>query len=222
MNWIAAMLLDARLTARDKNILTRLVMHLNLKTGRCDPSIGLLALELSIGGNDESAIRVVRRSLERSEKLGWVRRIFRSGGDVKYRNQSNAYHLTIPPDVYGAGAGGQNRQSGRTKQGGARGLRSPPNCEGRIRKEEYSVSSIRPLSKKADNGAVDLDSIQFVVDFLVLEDRPKSLAGIIAYSNRMGQTVSTQDILAMEANGYLRKTPAGAFELGPKAAELTN
>jgi hypothetical protein len=217
---MSTMMMDPHLSARDKNILNRLAIHLNLKTGRCDPSIDLLAFEVSIGGNHDSARRVVRRSLAKSEKLGWVKRIFRHGGDVKYRNQTNAYQLTVP-DLPAAGARGQNRQSERTKQARARGLRSPPNCEDRIMKEEYSVSSIRPLSKKADNGDINLLSVLLVIDFLILEDRAKSLAGIIAYSTRTGQAVSAQDILQMEAEGYLRKTPAGAFELGPRAAELT-
>jgi hypothetical protein len=33
-NWISAMMLDARLNDRDKVILSRLALHLNLKTGR--------------------------------------------------------------------------------------------------------------------------------------------------------------------------------------------
>jgi hypothetical protein len=47
-NWIAAMMLDSRLRDRDKVILIRLALHLNLKTGRLDPTIHLLALETSL------------------------------------------------------------------------------------------------------------------------------------------------------------------------------
>jgi len=61
-NWIKAMMLDARLNDRDKVILTRLGLHLNLKSGQCNPTIDLLALETSIPGNEESARRMVRRS----------------------------------------------------------------------------------------------------------------------------------------------------------------
>jgi hypothetical protein len=50
-NWIAAMMLDSRLRDRDKVILIRLALHLNLKTGRLDPTIHLLALETSLAGH---------------------------------------------------------------------------------------------------------------------------------------------------------------------------
>jgi len=83
MNWIAAMTLDARLGDRDKLILTRLAMHYNLKTGRCDPSHGMLAFELSIGGTIRNATRTVRRSLEKAATIGWVKREARKGGSTQ-------------------------------------------------------------------------------------------------------------------------------------------
>jgi hypothetical protein len=101
-NWIKAMMLDARMSARDRLILTRLVMHLNLKSGRLDPSLWLLATECSIPGNCETAERVVRRSLEKAEKLGWIRRWRRHGG--ARLNRSNYYRLTIPDDVFAPAA----------------------------------------------------------------------------------------------------------------------
>ena len=55
LNWIASMMVDPRLSERDRLVLTRLAMHLNPKNGRCDPAERLLALELSIGGKEESA-----------------------------------------------------------------------------------------------------------------------------------------------------------------------
>src|SRR5262249_19793205 len=73
-NWIKAMMLDARLGDRDKTVLTRLALHLNLKTGRCDPTVDLVALETSMPGSEETAGRMVRRSLERADKLGWIER----------------------------------------------------------------------------------------------------------------------------------------------------
>jgi hypothetical protein len=60
------MMLDSRLRDRDKVILIRLALHLNLKTGRLDPTIHLLALETSLPGSEESTRRTVRRSLERA------------------------------------------------------------------------------------------------------------------------------------------------------------
>jgi len=83
MNWIAAMMLDARLGDRDILILTRLAMHYNLKTGRCDPSHGMLAFELSIGGTIRNATRTVRRSLEKAATIGWVKREARKGGSTQ-------------------------------------------------------------------------------------------------------------------------------------------
>jgi hypothetical protein len=92
--WIAAMMLDAELTARDQTILTRLALHLNLKTGRCDPSVGLLAMEVSIRGADPE--RAARRSLAKGERKGWIRRTSRHGGDAKRQSQTNNYALIIP------------------------------------------------------------------------------------------------------------------------------
>jgi hypothetical protein len=98
LNWIASMMVDPRLNERNKLVLTRLALHLNLKTGRCDPAVRLLVLELSIGGKEQSAIRAVRRSLARAEGLGWIKRRLRHGGDSRH-NQSNLYTLTVPPDI---------------------------------------------------------------------------------------------------------------------------
>src|SRR5215831_14102516 len=92
-NWIKAMMLDARLSDRDKTVLTRLALHLNLETGRCDPTIDLLALETSIPGNEQSARRIVRRSLARGDKLGWIERTGRHAGSRW--NRSNSYRLRI-------------------------------------------------------------------------------------------------------------------------------
>jgi hypothetical protein len=98
LNWITSMMVDPRLSERDRLVLTRLALHLNSKSGRCDPAERLLALELSIGGKEESATRVVRRSLARAKGLGWIKRRLRHGGDTRH-NQSNLYTLTIPPDI---------------------------------------------------------------------------------------------------------------------------
>src|SRR5215831_14068347 len=97
-NWIEAMMLDARLSDRDKIILTRLALHLNLKTGRCDPTIDLLALETSIPGSEETARRIVRRSIAQGDKLGWIERTGRHAGSRW--NRSNSYRLRIPNDIH--------------------------------------------------------------------------------------------------------------------------
>jgi hypothetical protein len=136
-NWIKAMMLDARLRDRDKTILTRLALHLNLKTGRCDPTVDLVALETSMPGNEETARRMVRRSLERADKLGWIERTGRHSGSRL--NRSNSYRLTIPRDVRPDkfdGSSGQIEGVDRTPE------------SGRIvkvnREGEYSLSSRVP------------------------------------------------------------------------------
>jgi hypothetical protein len=139
-NWIAAMMLDTRLGDRDKTILTRLALHLNLKTGRCDPTVDLLALETSIPGKEETARRMVRRSVAQAERVGWIERTGRHSGSRL--NRSNAYRLTIPGDVR---PDKFDRSSGQIEEG----VRTPES--GRIGKEnrerEYSVSSIQPLAR---------------------------------------------------------------------------
>src|SRR5262249_18228171 len=124
----------ARLSDRDKTILTRLALHLNLKTGRCDPTLDLLALETSMPGNEESARRAVRRSLERADNLGWIERTGRHSGSRL--NRSNSYRLTIPKDIR------PDKFDGSTGQ--IEGVARTP-VSGRIgkvnREGEYSVSS---------------------------------------------------------------------------------
>src|SRR5258707_6106928 len=73
-NWIAAMILDSRLGDRDKVVLTRLALHLNLETKRLDPSMDLLALETSLSDNQASGRRMARRCIAWAEKLGWIER----------------------------------------------------------------------------------------------------------------------------------------------------
>jgi hypothetical protein len=60
-NWIKAMMLDARLSDRDKVVLTRLAFHLNFKIGDLYPSLHLLALV-----SEDSSKRALRRSLEQA------------------------------------------------------------------------------------------------------------------------------------------------------------
>jgi hypothetical protein len=134
-NWIAAMMLDARLNDRDKVILARLALHLNLKTGRLDPTLHLLALETSLPGTEESTRRMVRRSLESAEKVGWIERTGRHGGSRL--NRSNSYRLTIPKDLRGDKS---DRSRGQIEQV----ERTPvsPRIGKKNREIEYSLSSI--------------------------------------------------------------------------------
>jgi hypothetical protein len=140
-NWIAAMMLDARLSDRDKTILARLALHLNLKTGRCDPTVDLLALETSMPGKEETARRMVRRSLERADKVGWIERTGRHSGSRL--NRSNSYRLTIPKDVRPDKfdrSPGQIERVDRTPESGRIGKVN--------REREYSVPSVQPLARK--------------------------------------------------------------------------
>jgi hypothetical protein len=136
-NWIKAMMLDARLGDRDKTVLTRLALHLNLKTGRCDPTLDLLALETSLPGSEQSARRMVRRCLERADELGWIERTGRHSGSRL--NRSNSYRLTIPKDI--------RPDKFDTSSGQIEGVVRTPES-GRIgkvnREGEYSVYSIQP------------------------------------------------------------------------------
>ncbi|MGZ3309482.1 MAG: hypothetical protein ACXU8R_13260, partial [Xanthobacteraceae bacterium] len=52
MNWIEAMMLDRRLKDRPKLVLTRLALHFNLPTGRCDPSLRTLVRGVSMPGSE--------------------------------------------------------------------------------------------------------------------------------------------------------------------------
>jgi hypothetical protein len=138
--WIEAMMLDRRLTERTRLILSRLALHLNLNTGRCDPSTGLLAMEVSLRGSYDVAERMVRRSLAQAENIGWIRRVRRQGGEKRW-SQTNSYDLTVPPDIAAALklTTGQIENYARTNRPSPPGLGSPTNTERGIGKIEYSV-----------------------------------------------------------------------------------
>jgi hypothetical protein len=100
--WIEGVNLDPRLAKETRRVLTVLALEFrNKKTGECFPSMRRLAMWCGLGEN-ESAIRATRRALEEGEKLGWIRRHARFGGDSKY-NQSNSYEFLVPEDVTPAG-----------------------------------------------------------------------------------------------------------------------
>ena len=93
-NWVHAMMLDPRLNRGmyTRAVLTRLIGHLHLKTGKCNPMLGTLALD-----SRETGERAVRLVLEKAEKLGWIKRIYRHGGGGRHRNAANQYEFTRQP-----------------------------------------------------------------------------------------------------------------------------
>ena len=93
-NWLKAMTLDRRLSERAKLVLTRLALYLNLKTGRCDPTVRHLAMMAGLGESD-GAERMARRGLSEGQRLDWIRRIRRDGGNIAY-SQSSLYEFTVP------------------------------------------------------------------------------------------------------------------------------
>jgi hypothetical protein len=58
-----------------------LALYLNLKTGRCDPTVRHIAMMAGLG-EDDSAERMARRALSEGQRLGWIRRIRRDGGNI--------------------------------------------------------------------------------------------------------------------------------------------
>jgi hypothetical protein len=143
-NWIKAMILDRRLKERTRLILSRLALHLNLKTGRCDPSAGLLGTEVALPGSGDVVERMVRRALAEAARVGWIRRTFRHGGDAKRQSQTNSYALAIPDDattgLWSPVVRGDDRTNcherpdsrvpdDRTLQSETTGLQSPANSE---------------------------------------------------------------------------------------------
>jgi hypothetical protein len=71
---------DKELTASDKVVFQRLVWRVNLKTGACFPSVGLIAEELSMTD------RSVRKCMSRLEKQGYIKRLIHPG-----RTKANDY-----------------------------------------------------------------------------------------------------------------------------------
>jgi hypothetical protein len=229
--WIEAMMLDRRLSERDRLILCRLALHLNLKTGRCDPAVGLLAMEVSLGGSEDVAQRMARRSLSSAEKLGWIERVHRHGGGSRH-NQSNSYSLAIPADIKAMLTAAQREEYDQTP-GSARsdsrarpiGLHSPPNTEGGIGNIEYSDPRGRRASLTRSGAAMrydafdseqrikkavvelSLDDVQFIQD-LVSSEGMLTVQAVIAMCRQSGVyqwDVDGRQIGAMIKDGYLTR-----------------
>jgi len=173
-NWMNAVDLDGRLSDRDKRILNRLARHLHIKTGRLDPYLDVLALELSIespSGDINSTRRMIRRSLELAEKLGWIERTQRSAG--YRRNLSNSYRLTVPKwDSHSDSTVlVEEKFHTRTPESVPGGLYSPlqpshtrtreseKNSEVREQRKKNCVKNLSPpAAANIDSGATDSDS----------------------------------------------------------------
>jgi hypothetical protein len=164
-SWMKAMMLDQRLRERTRLILSRLVLHLNLKTGRCDPSEELLGIEVSLPGTPDVVKRIVRRSLAEAAKVGWLRRIHRHGGNAKNQSQTNQYLLSVPDDATSGlwspvarrnertnwhGRADSEATDERTLQSEARGLWSPPEQK---REQRNKNSESRTVNLSSDSGS---------------------------------------------------------------------
>ena len=56
-NWVRGVNLDRRLTDRCRRVLTVLAGYLNLKTGRCDPTVHHLAMMAGLGDDEANGWR---------------------------------------------------------------------------------------------------------------------------------------------------------------------
>jgi len=219
-NWLKAMTLDRRLSERAKLVLTRLALYLNLKTGRCDPTVRHLAMMSGLGEND-SAERMARRALSEGQRLGWIRRIRRDGGNVAY-SQSNLYELTISAAVYKA-LGRTDSRSGRTDSRLDRTGESYLNREvsGTGKNLEHSLSSIEPrspapaansdqaaskgsgTSEVASEGYYTTAELERVRD--ALAEGPLTLGGIICFLREHDEIISGAAIAHMARDGHLKR-----------------
>jgi hypothetical protein len=84
--WQQSVLACPKLTATQKNVLTRLALFHNVKTGRCDPSIETLASGSGV------TMRTVQKALAAGEVLAFIRRKLGGG-----RSITTSYELRLPP-----------------------------------------------------------------------------------------------------------------------------
>jgi hypothetical protein len=95
-NWIRALNMDRRVPDRARRVLTNLILYLNPKNGRCDPTLRHLAMMSGLG-EDDSAEVMARSAIRNGEKLGWIKRHYRYGGG-RYL-QSSRYEFLIPAAI---------------------------------------------------------------------------------------------------------------------------
>jgi hypothetical protein len=206
-HWIEAMLLDGRLGERTKNLLVRLALHLNLETGRLDPTVDLLALEVSIRSpseNEASARRMARRHLEEAEKIGWAQRTGRHAG---YRlARSNSYRLTIPKDIHpdkSGWASGQIEPPVRTIESGRMGKEN---------EERYYKKGTFDKRQGTSNGYTQKD-LSLVKD--ILAERPLQVDRVLERARELGAAIDTHALGQMVVDGgvefdagFIRANPA--------------
>jgi Helix-turn-helix domain len=84
--WERELLANPKLTAGRKIVLIRLALHLNLKTGRCNPSVQTLATGACV------AERTVQTALSSAETLGIIERAVGGG-----RTRTTSYTLVVRP-----------------------------------------------------------------------------------------------------------------------------
>jgi hypothetical protein len=209
-NWIAAMILDSRLGDRDKVVLTRLALHLNLETGRLDPSMDLLALETSLSDNQASGRRMARRCIAWAEKLGWIERTGRHAG---YRfNRSNSYRLRIPKDIHPDKSGwssGQIEHVDRTPE-------SPR--IGKVNREQIYRKKV--TFDKGGGTSIDYTRENLSLVREILAERPLTVNELIQRANVDSHTIGQMvvDRVLEFDGGYVRAPPSmseGWAELKP-------
>lgn len=86
--WMEGLLADPALADSAKVVALRLALHLNLATGRCDPSVERLAK------GSGRQVRAVYSTISLLEQAGWIRRTGRKG------RHSNQYALSRPATLH--------------------------------------------------------------------------------------------------------------------------
>jgi hypothetical protein len=155
-------------------------------------------------GNEETARRMVRRSLERADNVGWIERTGRHSGSRL--NRSNSYRLTIPknirPDKFD-GSSGQIEEVDRTRESGRIGK---VNREG-----EHSVSSILPslargptrISPRAPKGEFEREPAALSRQPTFTEEDVERVRDLILQEvGEFPRTMSIAKIVGMCRDGY--------------------
>jgi hypothetical protein len=111
--WIQAVLADPAFTHAQKSILVRLALHLNVKSGRCDPSIETVARGAAVRP------RAVQTAFAKAQTLGYL--IRHEGGG---RGRTTGYTLVLkegytPSDTLHGDAAFTETLHGQTLNGGA-------------------------------------------------------------------------------------------------------
>src|SRR5689334_16635412 len=84
--WQESVLACPKLTPTQKTVLTRLALFLNIKNGRCNPSVETLARGTGL------TVRAVQKALAAAERLAFIRRKLGGGRCI-----TSSYELRLPP-----------------------------------------------------------------------------------------------------------------------------